>query len=259
MGANRKHAIAFFAKLIARVIFCRMQRLNVKVCYLCGKPLLADREAENDDHVPPEQLLARSLRKAENKIKLITLRVHKTCNQAYSSDEEYFTQVLIPFARGSVGGNAVWEKAVADYRHGKRHLLVHRILGQGKTNVRGVMLPPGKLWLDLEQYRFDRVVGKIIRGLYFLETQRFLTLPDDVNVRLTLPGQPPPDDFERVMTYCASESKGQHQGVFAYRNAVANDLHYWALLLWDRILITACFKEAGAGSGPKLSSHVAPG
>ncbi|TAU84616.1 hypothetical protein [Rhizobium leguminosarum] len=231
----------------------------MKACYLCGKPLLGDREAENDDHVPPEQLLARSLRKAENKIKLITLRVHKSCNQAYSSDEEYFTQVLIPFARGSVGGNAVWEKAVADYRDGKRRPLIHRILGQGRASVRGVMLPAGKLWLDLEHERFDRVVAKIIRGLHFLETQRFLALPDDISVRLTLPDQTPPDDFERFMTYWASDSKGQHQGVFAYRNAVADDLHYWAVLLWDRILITACFKEAGADPGPNLSSQVTPG
>ncbi|MGZ2381188.1 hypothetical protein ACVIDN_002551 [Rhizobium brockwellii] len=112
------------------------------------------------------------------------------------------------------------------------------------------MLPPGKLWLDLERCRFDRVVAKIIRGLHFLETQRFLTLPDDIKVRLMLPGQPPPDDFERFMTYCASDSKGQHQGVFAYRNAAADDLHYWAMLLWDRILITACVKEASGSAEP---------
>ncbi|WP_141489256.1 hypothetical protein [Rhizobium phaseoli] len=219
-----------------------MQRLKVNQCYLCGKPLIGDREAENDDHVPPEQLLARSLRRPENKIRLTTLRVHKSCNQSYSFDEEYFTQVLIPFARGSVGGNAIFQKAVEDYRAGKRHSLIHRILRQGKSAVGGVLLPSCKLWLDLEYERFDRVVVKIIRGLHFLETQEFLILPDDINVRLTLPGHAPPDDFERFMTYCASDSKGQHQGIFAYRNAVADGLHYWAFLIWDLIIITAFFK-----------------
>ncbi len=220
-----------------------MKPLRPTKCYLCGKPLQGVKGVEDYDHVPPKQLLAKSLRKPENRIKLWTLRVHRACNNSYSADEAYFTHLLIPFAKGTVAGEAVWQKAVQDYAEKKARDIVHRVLNQAKPSVNGVLLPRGKVWLDYEYERIDRVVGKIIRGLVYLERKAILSLPANINVRITLPGQSPPDDFIWFMTNAPGESAGEHQGVFAYRYSMVDGLHYWAMLIWDRVIITACFAE----------------
>jgi hypothetical protein len=69
-------------------------------------------------------------------------------------------------------------------------------------------------------------------------------------VQLTPPGEKPPDHFEWFMGNVPTESRGNHQGVFAYRYFATEDgVNYWALLLWDKVIITAMF-------GPKPDVNV---
>lgn len=217
-----------------------MKRLAVTTCYLCGKPLTGDKRRENYDHVPPKQLLAKSLR--TDKTRFVQLRTHEPCNNAYKLDEQYFTHAFLPFAQGSVAGNAVRRKAVEEYRAGEQTRLVNRVLGQAKSDVNGILLPSNKVWLDYEFHRIERVVGKIIKGVHFIETRSILDLPDDIGMIITLPGQTPPQDYQDIMRALPKPSQGEHQGVFAYRSFVDRDLHFWALLIWDRIIITAGFR-----------------
>lgn len=235
-----------WTKFIANISWLRkpnaMSDLTVTNCYLCGKPLTGEKQLVNKDHVPPTQLMAKSLKQKYRSIQLETLPTHRSCNSSFSMDEEYFKHCLVPFARGSEAGDAIFNKTIEEYWSGKNVKLVDRVRGQAKDNVKGILLPPGKFRLDYDQVRIERVVRKIIKGLHFLETQECLDAPDDIKMIITFPGQQPPDDFFEITRSLPMESRGHYQGVFAYRPYVVEDLHYWALLFWDRIIITASFQ-----------------
>src|SRR5260221_78183 len=84
--------------VVARSTPVRGRFQNMTVCYLCSLPIANDR---GDDHVPPKQFFAPAVRKTVNLSKLITLPAHRTCNAAYSLDEEYFTASFAPIVMES--------------------------------------------------------------------------------------------------------------------------------------------------------------
>jgi hypothetical protein len=94
-----------------------MKKVETTVCYLCGKSLSPP---VNVDHPVMKQLFAPEIRRNHNVSQLITFDVHKNCNTAYRSDEDYFVLSLVPFAPGSVAGNAIYAKALADFRAGEQ-------------------------------------------------------------------------------------------------------------------------------------------
>src|ERR1700733_2527330 len=94
-----------------------MKKLETSTCYLCGKPLS---HPMNVDHPVMQQLFAPKIRRKHNVSKLITLDVHQACNTGYHSDEDYFVRSLMLFARGSEAGNAIYAKALDDFRDGKQ-------------------------------------------------------------------------------------------------------------------------------------------
>ena len=89
-----------------------MKKLSTTVCYLCGKPLVP---STNVDHPIMQQIFAPEIRRKHNISRLI-----QSCNTSYKRDEDYFVRTLIPFARGSEAGNAIYAKALNDYRIGKQ-------------------------------------------------------------------------------------------------------------------------------------------
>jgi len=79
-----------------------MKALEPDLCYLCGKTLS---KPTDKDHIPLKGLFPPEIRKKHKRTKLITVRVHKACNESYHSDEQYFIYSLYPFAVGTyVGG-----------------------------------------------------------------------------------------------------------------------------------------------------------
>jgi len=211
------------------------------LCYLCGQPLA---EPINRDHVPADQIFAKALRR-ENKLRLTTVPVHRDCNSAYKLDEEYFVQTLVPFARGSVAGNAIFAKTIEEFHAGNRKTvsLVHRVLNAFEERPGGVYLPNGKIALRIEGDRFWRIVWKIVRGLHFVETGEVMPADWRVSYSVILPGEPVPAHFAAFMQI-SREDFGAHKGVFAYRREGAPTsppLAYWALLFWDNVILTAAF------------------
>lgn len=228
----------------------RSKRDDAGLCYLCGRPLA---KPINRDHVPPDQLLPKSLRRV-HRIRLNTLRVHAGCNTAYKHDEEYFVQLLVPFARGSVAGDALFHKTVADY-HAERRMtvsLVNRVLASFEEQPGGVYLPRGKVAFRIEE-RFWRIVWKIVRGLHFQETGNVLPVEWNVKYSITLPDDTPPEHFQ-LFLQSSADDYGEHKAVFAYRRETfpaSEPLQYWALLFFDRILITAYFLTPPAEAAPE--------
>jgi hypothetical protein len=121
----------------------RQRSISSKACYLCGAPLDGTRP-ENRDHIPPDQLFAEAIRQP-GALQLVTQPVHADCNSSYEFDEKYFVQTLVPFAPGSVAGDAVYKKAIANYKAGKNRPLVTKVLSQFVEQVNGVYMPPRKM------------------------------------------------------------------------------------------------------------------
>jgi hypothetical protein len=119
-----------------------MKKVATTVCYLCGKPLAPP---INVDHPVMQQIFAPDLRRKYNVSKLITFDVHEACNTAYRSDEDYFVRTLVPFARGSEAGNAIYKKVLDDFRSGKQVPLAKMVLEEFDPKPSGLVLPSGKV------------------------------------------------------------------------------------------------------------------
>jgi hypothetical protein len=64
----------------------------------------------------------------------------------------------------------------------------------------------------------------------------------------TAPGEPPPEFFVPFIQNV--QSRGRYQAVFAYafqKFPEVNNLHFWAFLIWDCIIITAAFHDPACG------------
>ena len=111
----------------------------LKLCYLCGRPLS---KPTSKDHCPPKALFAKDLRKRN--VKLITNQVHGHCNNSYQRDEEYFIATMIPFARGSTAGNAIYKERISSFDEDGRNLrLGEKILREFEPRPGGLHLPTG--------------------------------------------------------------------------------------------------------------------
>jgi hypothetical protein len=214
-----------------------------ELCYLCGEPLA---EPVSDDHVPMKQLFAPEVRKKYNRSILLTISVHDRCNKLYQPDEDYFVHSLMPFAPGSYSGKALYQKVLRDYRGGKNVGLVRKVLGEFEPRPSGLVLPGNKVVKRFEGERISRIAWKIVRGLYFHHHNEVLPAVHTTWVSLTPPGEMPPEHFMVFMSLPDNEPHGQYPGVFDYRFqrfTEVQDDHYWALLIWDRIIITVIFHD----------------
>jgi hypothetical protein len=219
-----------------------VKKVTSTLCYLCGKPLTPP---INADHPVMQQLFAPEIRRKYNVSQLITLDVHKACNTAFKDDEDYFTRSLMPFARGSEAGNAIYAKVLGDFRTGKQHRLTKMVLREFEPRPSGLIILGGKVIKRFQGERLRRVAWKIVRGLHFYHNNE--VLPEQwksVGVQIYAGGSPPPDDV-RCFAGIA-QSRGKYPGVFDYKFDTfpeANNLHYWLLLLWDRIIVRVAFHD----------------
>jgi hypothetical protein len=215
---------------------------NPQHCYLCGQLLT---KPTNVDHVPPKQIYAAAIRKTDNTSKLLTIPVHRNCNKSYQLDEDYFIHTLIPFAPGSYAGNAVFNEKIARYEESKNTALMYKVLNEFDGHPNNIILPPDKIAKHFEGGRINRVVWKIVRGLHFHHHRQII--PEEIKrwVTITAPGESPPEHFAVFMQQPGNDAKGIYPGAFDYRfrtfNVRGGYLHYWAILLWDRIIITLIF------------------
>src|ERR1700675_2934222 len=109
-----------------------MSQLDHANCYLCGEALT---EPINRDHVPPSLFFASELRKQFNISELITLPTHSACNARWKLDEEYFVHTLLPLARGSISGDALWRDCMARFERGKNVPLANQVLKEFQHTV----------------------------------------------------------------------------------------------------------------------------
>lgn len=212
-------------------------------CYLCGELLS---EPINRDHVPPKRFFVSELRQKFNLAELLTLPTHEACNAKWRMDEEYFVHTFLPFARGSISGDALYRDGIRRIHTGTNVPLANAVLKEFQQHVNGVILPANRVAKKFDAQRVHDVIYKIIRGLHYHHEGEILPATASCSFTVTPPGEEPPAFFVTLEKEGQLIKRGRYQGIFAYayrKFPEANDLHFWAMLLWDNILVTAAFHD----------------
>jgi hypothetical protein len=155
------------------------------VCAICGcKP------ATTRDHIPPKSLYPKPI---DGDINLNTVPACAQCNNGSSRDDEAF-KVLIGVATGEF--QDVPLKVIDSLARtiGRNSRIASQIFSTKKmvlTNLRGPILEPAvSITFDFEPY--DRVITRIVRALYWIETNQ--ALPADAQITV-LPGHEIPQSL----------------------------------------------------------------
>jgi len=214
------------------------------LCYLCGKGIKqVDLSA---DHVPPKQFYASFLRKEFNLDKMDTMPTHIGCNKSYQNDEDYFVHTFAPLImNNSRSGKALWKDIKKNFQRKEGLILGQKVLKEFSEKTEGGIILPGELiFKKFDGDRVWRVVWKIVKGLFYKEYKR--VLPDNT-IKIFDLLQPEinalPETFQYVRD---TPSRGRYAEVFDYKYIAVkelNNFHYWALLLWDKIIMTIAFHD----------------
>ena len=219
---------------------------SIPICHLCGREI---KSGLSNEHVPPKQFFLSRVRKNEN-LNLITLPTHKKCNQKYQKDEEYFFSLIGTMAAiESRFGSEIFYDLNKKFNRSQGRELLKRIRSQFEKRPSGIILPKDKIALRYEKGRINKVIWKILKGLYYVEYKQYL--PDNISKKIELiqPGEKPPDHF--LLLLSNKRKRGKYNGIFDYKymkivgEAELSDkiLHYWAFLIWDRVIFTIMFHD----------------
>ncbi len=215
-------------------------KLKTVLCYLCGKPLS---EPTNVDHIPMKQLWTPEIRKTHGP-NLQTRRVHRQCNSDYQLDENYFLATILPLAKGSYAGESHYRKLATDIISKKELPLKIQVLNEFSDKVGGIHLPNSKIAKSFDTRRFNRIIWKIIRGLFFVHNDE--VLPVEWPILRDVFIDNPPEHFLLFNSLPNISEHGAYPGVFSYRYTKLMEpdgLHYWAMLFLDQIIITVSFDD----------------
>ena len=242
----------------------KRKRQTSGICYLCGKGLNGK---INKDHIPPRQMFPTQTRQAYNLSKLDTRLTHESCNESYQEDEKYFAE---------------WMAAMAEIKYPDLNPKVdlHRRneeaeqQGTAKSRFMGEMGAPNNILiynsegdivkLPNQPKRIDRVIWKIIRGLYFIENKDKITLPENPCPYIIGPIQLKNQNIAYPSAYSLEERQitndllnalktrppmGKYPAIFDYRynsipvSETPNLRRYtWVLILHGSIVIFVTFE-----------------
>jgi hypothetical protein len=189
-----------------------MKALEKQLCYLCGKTLT---EPSSKDHVPLKALFPPEIRKKHKPTKLVTLRVHKACNESYHFDEQYFIYSLYPFALATYVGDAMRKHIREKFRARENQKLVAMMMAEFDPRPGGLVLSDEQVVKRFESVRIERVLWKIVRGLHFHHRTQVLPANWSLSWTLTTPQEPgPPEHFKLFRDLPGNEPLGDYPGVF---------------------------------------------
>ena len=157
------------------IIEVMIEIVSNTICYLCGnRP-----NESNKDHIFPKGLFNKP-----RPCDLPQLFTCEQCNNGLSHAEELFRTFLASgMAYESDAGNRIWTERIRPDLKGKRPLLkplIRSMVKQARlVNESGDVV--GHLHiLEMNRDPINRVLRKIAKGLYYLDTQR--VLPSEVNI-----------------------------------------------------------------------------
>ena len=212
-----------------------------KKCYLCGV-----RPADTKDHLFPSGLFNKPLPS-----NLLTLPACKECNNALSSDEEQFRVFLASgMAYETKAGFRIWtERIRPDLKVNRPRL---KPLIRSQTKAARVLSESGTLLgytliLEVDREVVNRVLRKIAKGLYFLDTGN--VLPKDVQILMDYAADqpqrfisPPLDEAIR-----GAERVDLGDGIVTYwRNTIKDDPTAsitWLKFYEDKLFMICTFRN----------------
>ena len=213
---------------------------KIEICYLCGQSLDTD---ISDDHIPPKQFYAKSIRKIHSP-NLLTLPTHKSCNNSYQNDEDYFVHSLAPLAMDSYSGDAIWNDISNQFKRPEGKRIRKMIKREFAPRPSGIILPGGKVLKRFNGDRVWKIVWKITRGLFFKEKGKFL--PEGIGRSykiFSVCEETAPKEFVYVNR---TPSRGQYPAVFDYKYREIpklNNLNFWAMFFWVTIITLIVFHD----------------
>jgi len=205
-----------------------------KMCTYCNM-----RRATTVDHVPPKNMFP-----SPRPVNLITVPACDGCNNKYAKDEEYFiASVMFTYAGGSDAGKLLWEQRLDRMykkNRGIRSRMARTLERRSLRTPSGLYL--GKRFVQTPDFaRWDRVVEKIVRGLYSFEYGSSI-LPD-TNIETIFIST---DERYKVIVEANMNSLNRGKrgwpGVFQYRcNEVTGQAResMWGILLYDKLIFWA--------------------
>ena len=224
--------------------------LDPDLCYLCGKTLS---EPTTNDHIPAKGLFPPEIRRRHNPSKLITVPVHKACNKSYQFDEEYFIYSLYPFALGTYVGDEMRKHIREKFRAEKNEKLVAMMMAEFDRRPSGLVLPFNQVIKRFDSKRIERVLWKIVQGLNFHHHNEVLpeNWPKSWSFNTPREELELPEHFKLFRDLPDNEPHGAYEQVFSYRFQhfveAGVSFHYWALMIWDSILVTIQFHDPACG------------
>ena len=142
-------------------------------CAYCGKPT-----NETRDHVPAKRLFP-----SPRPSNLITVPAHHHCNNSFSQDEEYFVAALLTQAcLSSDSANRVLEEFFPKFALKRRRESLARLLKKDLHDAElhsnaGIYLGNATV-LELDTERVNRILAKIVMGLFYHEYGRICPEPE---------------------------------------------------------------------------------
>lgn len=212
-----------------------------KQCYLCGV-----RPADTKDHLFPSGLFNKPL--SSN---LLTLPACRECTNALSSDEEQFRVfVASGMAFERKAGFRIWTERIRPDLKGGRPRLKPLIRSQVKMarvlSESGVLLGH-TLILEVDREIINRVLRKIAKGLYFLDTGS--VLPDNVQILVDYAAGQPERFISPPLDEAIKRAKrvGLGDGVVTYwRNTIRDDPAAsitWLKFYEDKLFMICTFRK----------------
>jgi hypothetical protein len=166
------------------------------------------------DHIPPKSFFPKP--RPSN---LITVPACKKCNQGYGKDEELFLATFM-FTDAGVSdvGKSLWDEKL--HRMYEKNLGLRRKIAQSLKEV-DVRTPSGiylgkRMAIQYDDLRSQRVVKKIIFGLYYYEFQEYLLPTAKVNIRFAQYESDIPQELKDVASSLLFGTR-QWAEIFEYR------------------------------------------
>lgn len=224
-----------------------MSKKSESICYLCGREIVRDPKdtqmKQTVDHVPPLQFYPKQIR-GQIKGSLITLPTHRCCNESFKEDEEYFVHTYAMHINSHSDQSHYLIQEIKRRSKSKQSQNLLQMIWKEFSDVTpgGVVLPRDLLIHNVNAPRVDRIIRKIVQGLYYHELNQFLPYATPMWIRLYEKPEDMPQVFYKV--FCETGScRGVHKKIFSYRYTKIQKSFYWSMLFWDSLLFCLIVKS----------------
>jgi hypothetical protein len=224
-----------------------MAKNSKRICYLCGQVI--ETKSKDDpmglsmDHVPPRQFYMKHIRATQN-LNLDKAPSHKSCNEAYKEDEEYFYVSMYPIVAKNYPPmeTLYFQDIIRRSQQPQTPTKLRKILSTAVTVTEGgIHLPNGMRRLTLDRDRIERIIVKIARGILFLSTERYFGEQQIICMSSYDKQSKIPDYF--LLALRLQPFRGICPDVFAFSLLSSGGLHLLLILFWKAFMFSVTVKD----------------